>query len=259
MIGAAVIRRAAPEETEEVRKLFREYLASLSVDLGFQQFEQELAGLPGCYELILVESDLAGCVALRPLADGIAEMKRMYVRPEHQGKGIGRQLAEAVIRAAEDRGYRAIRLDTLPHLTKAIALYRSLGFQDIANYNGNPVPGVLFLELQLPRKGRVLGVGGVFFKSAKHEALRAWYREKLGIQDGAMLGNTVWSVFPADSEYFSSGCMINYTVDDLDAFLARCAASGIAIDPKREDCEYGRFAWIYDPDGNKIELWQPAG
>lgn len=124
-------------------------------------------------------------------------------------------------------------------------------------------------------RGRVLGIGGIFFKSADHSALRAWYGENLGIQhgsDGKMFSwcvedqpevkrFTIWSVFPDSSNYFDpsqSKFLINYIVDDLDALLARLAANGVRIDPKREDYDYGRFAWVYDPDGNKIELWQPV-
>ena len=146
-----------PRDIEEVRSLFQEYAASLTVDLCFQSFEKELAELPGTYDPILVDSALSGCVALRPLADGVAEMKRLYVRPQHRGTGLGRQLVAAIIKAAEDRNYRAIRLDTLPELQRAIALYRTFGFQEIAPYNDNPVPGVLFLELKLPSRGRILG------------------------------------------------------------------------------------------------------
>jgi GNAT superfamily N-acetyltransferase len=242
---------------EEVRTLFREYAASLGVDLCFQNFERELAELPGNYDPILVDDALAGCVALRPLQEGIAEMKRMYVRPQHRGEGLGRQLAEAIIQAAIDRSYKSIRLDTLPHLHTAIAMYRRMGFREIAPYNNNPVPGVLYMELKLDTPGRITGIGGVFFKSQDHQSLRAWYLEKLGIKNEGMLNGTVWSVFPSTSGYFPRDLMINYTVDDMDAFLAKCAADGVRIDPKREDHEYGRFAWIYDPDGNKIELWQP--
>ena len=113
--------------------------------------------------------------------------------------------------------------------------------------------------------GRILGIGGIFFKSSNHQSLRSWYQEKLGVADQTMFpaGDhpTVWSIFPAASNYFDpsrSSFMINYVVDDLDAFLAKCQTAGVEVDPKREDHEYGRFAWIYDPDGNKIELWQPA-
>ncbi len=122
--------------------------------------------------------------------------------------------------------------------------------------------------------GRVIGIGGVFFKSADQERLRAWYGENLGIEhgtDGAQFPwrradrpevehLTVWSVFPAKSTYFdpsAAGFMMNYIVDDLDALLAKMREKGVEIDPKREDTDYGRFAWIFDPDGNKIELWEP--
>jgi len=270
-----VIRVATAEDMDEVRNLFEEYATSLSVDLCFQNFAQELAALPGVYDPILLccvtDLSLSGCVALRPLSDGVAEMKRLYVRPQHRGEGIGRKLIEAVIEAAGKKGYRSIRLDTLPEMQKAIALYRQLGFQEIPPYCTNPVQGALFMELKIESPGRIIGIGGIFFKSPDHQALRAWYQEKLGIQDdgnGAMFkwsqGEadhvTVWSVFPGHTDYFNpskAGFMINYIVDDMDAFLAKCAANGVAIDPKREDHEYGRFAWIFDPDGNKIELWQP--
>jgi predicted enzyme related to lactoylglutathione lyase len=112
--------------------------------------------------------------------------------------------------------------------------------------------------------GRILGIGGIFFKSQDHKSLRNWYQEKLGIANQTMFpaGDhpTVWSIFPASSTYFdpsSASFMINYVVDDLDAFLAKCKQNDVRIDEKREDADYGRFAWIYDADGNKIELWQP--
>ena len=124
-------------------------------------------------------------------------------------------------------------------------------------------------------RGRVIGIGGVFFSSADHNALRSWYADNLGIHHGSggaafkwrshdhpdLERLTAWSIFPGASTYFDpsqSGFMINYIVDDLEAILATLAANGVRIDAKREDHEYGRFAWIYDPDGNKIELWQPA-
>jgi catechol 2,3-dioxygenase-like lactoylglutathione lyase family enzyme len=121
--------------------------------------------------------------------------------------------------------------------------------------------------------GRILGIGGIFFKSADHKALQSWYQEKLGFQDrgyGVIFKwqnagaehLTTWCIFPGGTDYFNPSAapfMINYIVDDLDAFLAKCAANGVKIDPKREDADYGRFAWIFDPDGNKIELWQPLG
>jgi predicted enzyme related to lactoylglutathione lyase len=123
-------------------------------------------------------------------------------------------------------------------------------------------------------KGRVIGIGGVFFKSKENKQLGAWYSENLGIaQDSSGVlfkwrafdrpeveHLTTWSVFAADSTYFDPSkapFMVNYIVDDLDALLAKLAGNGVRIDPKREDYDYGRFAWIFDPDGNKIELWEP--
>lgn len=123
-------------------------------------------------------------------------------------------------------------------------------------------------------RGRILGIGGVFFKSANRKQQRAWYAQHLGLADqggGAMLPwrehddpkkehVTVWTVFPATTDYFDPSpapFMIDYIVDDLDALLARLKEEGVKIDPKRMDESYGKFAWIYDADGNKIELWQP--
>ena len=121
--------------------------------------------------------------------------------------------------------------------------------------------------------GRILGIGGVFFKSANRDQTREWYSKHLGLADkgqGAMLRwrerddpqkehVTSWTVFSASSSYFpaTQPFMINYIVDDMDALLARLKEEGVKIDPKRMDESYGRFAWIYDLDGNKIELWQP--
>jgi catechol 2,3-dioxygenase-like lactoylglutathione lyase family enzyme len=131
------------------------------------------------------------------------------------------------------------------------------------------------METDVNVPGRVIGLGGVFFKSVDRDKLQAWYAENLGITaagpDGFMFQwrahdqpeaehFTVWSVFPRESNYFDPSAapfMINYIVDNLDAILAKLAAQGVRIDPKREDHDYGRFAWIYDPDGNKIELWEP--
>ena len=121
---------------------------------------------------------------------------------------------------------------------------------------------------------RVTGIGGVFLRSRNHKALAAWYAQHLGIPltewGGAKFlwtdevppgtGSTAWSVFPADTTYFGAGpqqAMINYRVDDLDALLTQLAAAGVPIDPHRENAAYGRFAWITDPDGNRVELWQP--
>jgi catechol 2,3-dioxygenase-like lactoylglutathione lyase family enzyme len=121
-------------------------------------------------------------------------------------------------------------------------------------------------------RGRILGIGGIFFKSANQQQMREWYGKHLGLADkggGVMLPwrekdnpekehVTVWTVFPGNSKYFEpASFMVNYIVDDLDALLERLQKEGVKIDPKRGNEDYGKFAWIYDPDGNKIELWQP--
>jgi lactoylglutathione lyase len=127
---------------------------------------------------------------------------------------------------------------------------------------------------KVEQRGRILGIGGVFFKSANRDQTREWYAKHLGLNDtghGAMLPwrdhddpqkerTTVWTVFPASSKYFDPSpapFMINYIVDDMDALIDRLKKEGVKIDPNRMDESYGRFAWIYDSDGNKIELWQP--
>jgi putative acetyltransferase len=153
MPATCEIRPAAPEEMDLIRTLFREYQTSLHIDLCFQSFEEELASLPGRYAppqgTILLAGDGSGVVALRALDPFTAEMKRLFVRPAHQGTGLGRALAEAVIDIARERGYSRLRLDTLPTMGPAIALYRRLGFVDIAPYTVNPIEGALYLELTL--------------------------------------------------------------------------------------------------------------
>lgn len=147
------VRQAAgAQDMQTVRELFLEYQAALGVDLCFQGFAEELASLPGKYiSLLLAFSDgkPLGCVALRPLDDADGEMKRLYVRPAGRGRGIGRLLAGRVIDEARRAGYRRVVLDTLPSMKEAQALYRSLGFREVAPYYANPIPGTSYLALPL--------------------------------------------------------------------------------------------------------------
>ena len=143
-------------EVEEVRKLFREYEAFLDVDLYFQNFEEELAGLPGKYSrpngdllIGLNGGKTVGCVAVRRLDDGVCEMKRLFVRPEARGTGLGRRLAQEIIVVARELGYALMRLDTLDRLTEALHLYKTLGFRRTEPYYENPLPGVGYWELEL--------------------------------------------------------------------------------------------------------------
>lgn len=155
--GAFEVRQAAsPVDTAVARDLFEEYQKSLGFSLCFQNFDEELATLPGAYaapdgRLLLAFAGLepAGCVALRKLGEGICELKRLYVRPAFRGTSLGRRLAESVLVEARQAGYRAVRLDTLPSMTAAQALYLSLGFRDIPPYNDHPVEGTRFMEATL--------------------------------------------------------------------------------------------------------------
>jgi ribosomal protein S18 acetylase RimI-like enzyme len=149
---APLISRATGDDADALRALFREYIAWLGPEGWFSDIEAELAALPAGYDALLVARDgeeVIGCVALRPLGDGICEMKRLYVRPAGRGSGAGRALVGAIVEEARRLGYRTMRLDTLPTMAAAQALYRSLGFTEIERYNDNPVEGVRFFELTL--------------------------------------------------------------------------------------------------------------
>jgi carbonic anhydrase len=144
------------EALDRVRQFFRNYAAWLGVDLSFQGFGEEMATLPGAYagsegRLYLAERDgrAVGCVGVRRFSDGVCEMKRLYVEPEHRGLGIGRDLALAGIRAAQEMGYRRIMLDTLPAMRIAVKLYRELGFREAPAYYPTPIEGTIFLALDL--------------------------------------------------------------------------------------------------------------
>ncbi|SHJ08437.1 Acetyltransferase (GNAT) family protein [Roseomonas rosea] len=141
-----------------VAQLFRDYAASLGIDLGFQGFEAELAGLPGRYAppggaLLLARGeagDPLGCVALRQIGgEGACEMKRLYVAPTARGLGLGRALVEAILAEAARLGHAEMRLDSLPSMTGAIALYRSMGFTPIAPYYATPIAGTMFLARRI--------------------------------------------------------------------------------------------------------------
>jgi ribosomal protein S18 acetylase RimI-like enzyme len=154
--AVAVVAAHEPPLLEDARRLVSAYAASLPFDLGFQGFEQELASLPGDYApprgrllVARVGERSVGCVALRPLDAGTGELKRLWVEPEARGTGAGRRLVAAAIAEARTVGYSRIRLDTTPGMEAAQALYRSLGFVEIAPYRSNPVPGTTYLELAL--------------------------------------------------------------------------------------------------------------
>lgn len=154
-----MIQAQTADEMETVRTLFREYQQFLGVDLCFQGFEEELARLPGCYtpprgRLLLAQEgeQAAGCVALRPLDDGACEMKRLFVRPDYRGQGLGRLLAAQMVSEATALGYVVMRLDTLETLKSAMQLYTSMGFQRRAAYYVNPLPGVVYWERALSNR-----------------------------------------------------------------------------------------------------------
>jgi ribosomal protein S18 acetylase RimI-like enzyme len=152
-----IIQAKSEAELQQVRTLFSEYVDWLGINLCFQNYEKELAELPGEYAppngrlFLAVEGDAAAaCAALRDLGDGTCEMKRLFVSPEFRGQRLGWQLAELILNEARAIGYQRIRLDTLPgKMDRAIAMYRTLGFKEIAPYYQNPVCDALFMELAL--------------------------------------------------------------------------------------------------------------
>ncbi len=152
-----LIQAKTSAEIERARELFKEYETGLGISLCFQNFEQELFALPGDYAspdgrlmLAFDDGDLAGCVALRKIGEGVCEMKRLFVREKFRGAGLGQRLANNIIENARNIGYERMRLDTLPgEMDKAIELYRALGFKQIEPYYDNPLPCAIFMELDL--------------------------------------------------------------------------------------------------------------
>jgi putative acetyltransferase len=159
MINVAEIRITEavwPEDRAPIARLMREYVEALGADISFQDFESEYASLPGKYArpegvvLIAWTADEAvGIVAYRPLECGICEMKRLYVLPRFRGTGLGRLLVEELVRDARSHGYRRMVLDTLPSMRPAQAVYSAMGFQPIPAYYDNPLPGVMYMALDL--------------------------------------------------------------------------------------------------------------
>jgi putative acetyltransferase len=155
--GVTILQASSPTQIARARELFLDYASSLGFSLCFQNFDAELAGLPGDYappegRLLLAEYEgqLAGCGALHKLEADICEMKRLYLRPQFRGKGLGRVIAERLIAEAREIGYQRMRLDTVgPVMKDAVAMYRRLGFKEIAAYRENPMAGTLYMELEL--------------------------------------------------------------------------------------------------------------
>lgn len=158
MVKSEFLHVTEGEMIEVIRKLFLEYARSLEIDLDFQDFETELNTLPGKYQppdgaliLALVEGKEAGCIALRKISKDICEMKRLYVRDEYRGLGLGKKLVGMIIDEAVNKNYQYMRLDTLPTMKSAQSLYLSFGFYDIEPYVYNPIQGTRFMELKLKK------------------------------------------------------------------------------------------------------------
>lgn len=156
MSTISLSRADSPELVATVRALFREYAEAIGTNLEYQGFTAELGALPAPYAppsgallIARIDETVAGCVGLRPLGDGIGEMKRLYVRPAFRGLRLGQRLIEAVIHEARQAGHQELRLDTLPSMTSAQQLYRKLGFVEIAPYNDKYLPGTRFYSLDL--------------------------------------------------------------------------------------------------------------
>ncbi len=154
--GLNIIQLESSQHLDVIRALFVEYAESLDFDLDFQNFKDELAQLPGeyappegCLIIAFYQGEPAGCVGLRKLEKNICEMKRLYVRPRYRAMGVGKVLAESIIREAGVRGYKHMRLDTVPSMKKARGLYLSMGFKKIDPYCYNPIQGATFMEKKL--------------------------------------------------------------------------------------------------------------
>jgi putative acetyltransferase len=156
-----IIHSHMPEQVGKVRSLFGQYAISMGLNLGFQNFDDELINLPGDYTppagalLMAVERSASiGCVAMRPIDRSICEMKLLFVKPAHRGKGVGRQLMESIVDEAKKAGYLSMRLDAIPTMHEAIRLCQSIGFHEIEPTCWNPIPGALYFEMDLIKKKR---------------------------------------------------------------------------------------------------------